>query len=104
MSAAGSAARRALAAAAADVTWVEARDDAATTICLCLVGDKGDSGIVWHIDEDVAVTEENIRATASAFGVPMRRSSPSRGQRPPSPQRSRQPPIRVPGSSSSLPA
>lgn len=50
-----------------DVSWVESRDDVATTICLCFVGDEGDSAIVWHIDEGVAVTPENVTAAASAF-------------------------------------
>lgn len=51
-----------------DVTWVEARDGVATTICLCFVGDGGESAIMWHIDEDVAVTTGNIDAAASVFG------------------------------------
>jgi ribokinase len=50
-----------------DVSWVESRDDAATTICLCFVSDEGDSGVVWHIGDDVAVTAENVEAAASAF-------------------------------------
>ena len=50
-----------------DVSWVESRDDAATTICLCFVSDEGDSAIVWHIDKDVAVSPESVHAAASAF-------------------------------------
>jgi ribokinase len=50
-----------------DVSWVESREDVATTVCLCFVGDEGDSAIVWHIDDDVAVTPETVRAAASAF-------------------------------------
>lgn len=50
-----------------DVSWVESRDGAATTICLCFVGDDGDSAIMWHIDQDVAVTLQNVHAAASAF-------------------------------------
>lgn len=50
-----------------DVSFVESRKDVPTTICLCLVSDEGDSAIMWHIDEDVAVAPENIRAAAQAF-------------------------------------
>jgi ribokinase len=50
-----------------DVSWVESREDVATTVCLCLVGDEGESAIVWHIDDDVAVTPENVRAAAPAI-------------------------------------
>jgi len=39
----------------------------ATTVCLCFVSDDGDSAIVWHIDDDVAVTPETVRAAAPAF-------------------------------------
>ena len=50
-----------------DVSWVDSRDDVAPTICLCFVGDEGDSAIVWHIDEDAAVRPKNVNAAASAF-------------------------------------
>jgi len=50
-----------------DVSWVETRADAATTICLCFVSDEGESAIVWHVDEDVAVGAETVRAAESAF-------------------------------------
>ncbi len=50
-----------------DVQWVEARADTATTVCLCFVGDDGESAIVWHIDDEVAVLPENVRAAESAF-------------------------------------
>jgi ribokinase len=50
-----------------DVRWVDVRDGAATTICLCFVSDEGDSAIVWHIDDDVAVMPETVRAAAPAF-------------------------------------
>jgi ribokinase len=50
-----------------DVSWVESRADVATTICLCFVSDEGDSAIVWHIDDDVAVTPETVHAAEPAF-------------------------------------
>jgi ribokinase len=50
-----------------DVSWVESRADVATTICLCFVSDEGESSIVWHIDEDVAVTPGTVRAAEQAI-------------------------------------
>ena len=50
-----------------DVSWVESRADVATTICICLVSNEGDSAIVWHIDDDVAVTPETVHAAAPAI-------------------------------------
>ena len=50
-----------------DVQWVEVRADAATTVCLCFVGDDGESAIVWHIDDEVAVRPENVRAAEPAI-------------------------------------
>ena len=50
-----------------DVQWVERRADAATTVCLCFVGDDGESAIVWHIDDEVAVRPENVRAAECAI-------------------------------------
>jgi ribokinase len=43
------------------------RADTATTVCLCFVGDNGESAIVWHIDDEVAVLPENVRAAESAI-------------------------------------
>jgi ribokinase len=50
-----------------DVSWVEARADVATSICLCFVSDEGESAIMWHIDDDAAVTPETVRAATPAF-------------------------------------
>jgi ribokinase len=50
-----------------DISWVEARAGVATSICLCFVRDEGDSAIVWHIDDDAAVTPETVRAATPAF-------------------------------------
>ena len=55
-----------------DVSCVESRAKVATTVCLCFVGDDGDSSIVWHIDEDVALMPENVRAAAAAIEARMR--------------------------------
>ncbi len=49
-----------------DVQWIETRADAATTVCLCFVGHDGESAIVWHIDDEVAVRPENFRAAEAA--------------------------------------
>jgi hypothetical protein len=50
-----------------DVSWMESREDVATAICLCFVSGEGESSIVWHIDEAVALTPSTVRAAASAF-------------------------------------
>jgi ribokinase len=50
-----------------DCGWVDVRDGVATTVCLCFVSDAGDSAIVWHIHDDVAVMPETVRAAAPAF-------------------------------------
>jgi ribokinase len=50
-----------------DVSSVESRRDVATPICLCFVSDEGESSIVWHIDEDVAVTPGTVQAAERAI-------------------------------------
>ncbi|MGI8451415.1 MAG: PfkB family carbohydrate kinase [Streptosporangiaceae bacterium] len=50
-----------------DVQWVDVRENVATTICLCFVSEQGDSAIMWHIDDDVAVRPETVRASAVAI-------------------------------------
>jgi ribokinase len=47
-----------------DITWMESREDVATSICLCLVGDEGESAILWHIDDDAVVLPETVSAAA----------------------------------------
>jgi ribokinase len=49
------------------VDCLELRAEVATTVCLCLVGDDGESSIVWHIEDDVAVMPETVRAASSAL-------------------------------------
>ena len=46
---------------------VESRAKVATTVCLCFVGDYGESSIVWHIDDDIAITPDTVRAASSAI-------------------------------------
>jgi len=43
------------------------REKAATSICICFVGDNGQTSFVGHIDEDVTVTPEIVRGAESAF-------------------------------------
>jgi ribokinase len=50
-----------------DISWMDVRADATTSICLCFVSDHGDSAIMWHIDDDVAVLPKTVRAAASAI-------------------------------------
>ena len=50
-----------------DISWIDVRDDVATSICLCFVSDHGDSAIVWHIDDDVTVMPETVRAAGAAI-------------------------------------
>lgn len=50
-----------------DVSWIDVREDVATSICLCFVGAHGESAITWHIDDDVAVRPETVRAAGSAI-------------------------------------
>ena len=42
-------------------------EKAATSICICFVGDNGQTSFVWHIDEGVAVTAEIVRAAEAAL-------------------------------------
>lgn len=43
------------------------REGAATSICICFVGDDGQTSFVWHIDDDVAVTCETVRSAEPAI-------------------------------------
>ena len=42
-------------------------ENVATSICLCFVSEHGESAIVWHIDDDVAVRPDTVRAAGSAL-------------------------------------
>jgi ribokinase len=50
-----------------DVNWMETREGVATTVCACFVGDEGESAILWHIDDDVAVQPDTVQAAGAAF-------------------------------------
>jgi ribokinase len=50
-----------------DINWMESREGVATTVCACFVGDEGESAIVWHVDDDVAVRPESVRAAGATF-------------------------------------
>lgn len=49
-----------------DISWMDSREGVATSICLCFVSDEGESAIMWHIDDDVAVLPETVTAAAPA--------------------------------------
>jgi ribokinase len=46
---------------------IATRGCTATTVCLCFVSEQGESAIVWHVDDDVAVTSETVLAAEAAF-------------------------------------
>jgi ribokinase len=50
-----------------DVRWMEEREGASTSVCLCFVSDEGESAIVWHIEDDVAVLPETVSAATTAI-------------------------------------
>lgn len=50
-----------------DVGYVESREGVATSICLCFIGDGGESAILWHVDDDAAVSPETVRAAGPAI-------------------------------------
>jgi ribokinase len=51
----------ALTSSSIDVSNVQVRERAATSVCVCLVGNDGRTSFVWHIDEIVTVTKEAVR-------------------------------------------
>jgi ribokinase len=51
-----------------DVGHIECRDNVATAVCVCLVSDTGENAIVWHIDDDVAVTAPTVHGATRAMG------------------------------------
>jgi ribokinase len=50
-----------------DVGGVEVRAGVASAICVCFVGDDGETSFVWRVGDDVAVTPETVRAAARAI-------------------------------------
>jgi pfkB family carbohydrate kinase len=84
-----------------DVEFIESRPKVATTVCLCFVGDDGESSIVWHIDDDAAVTPRRCGPRHRPCSARMQRSSPSNCQYRPSGRRSVPHTVAARGSSSS---
>jgi ribokinase len=68
-----------------DVAHIVCRDNVATAVCVCLVSDAGENAIVWHIDDEVAVTAATVhgaaRAMESADAVLMTFEMPARSIR-----------------------
>jgi ribokinase len=50
-----------------DASGIQQRDGVATAVCVCLVGETGETSILWHIDEDVAVTPDTVGAATAAI-------------------------------------
>ena len=50
-----------------DAAGVQSRTDVSSAVCVCFVGDDGDNAIVWHIDDDAAVTPDTVRDSAEAI-------------------------------------
>jgi ribokinase len=50
-----------------DVAGLQARTDAATAICVCFVGEDGQTSFVWRIGDEVAVAPETVRAATAAI-------------------------------------
>ncbi len=46
---------------------VECRPGAATTVTVCLVSDVGESSILWHIDEAVAIASGTVTAAQAVI-------------------------------------
>jgi ribokinase len=50
-----------------DASYVECRDNVSTAVCICLVSDAGENAIVWHIDDDVALTVATVHRASPAL-------------------------------------
>ena len=50
-----------------DTTSVQSRTGVSSAVCVCFVGDDGDNAIVWHVDDDVAVTPGTVRDAAAVI-------------------------------------
>jgi ribokinase len=50
-----------------DVSFVRTHENAASAICVCFVGDDGQTSFVWHIDDDVAVGPDDVCAAEAAI-------------------------------------
>ena len=50
-----------------DVSCMEQRPGVATAVCVVMVGDAGQTSILWHVDGDVSVTPATVRGAADAI-------------------------------------
>jgi ribokinase len=50
-----------------EVSFVRTHENAASAICVCFVGDDGQTSFVWHIDDDVAVTAHEVGTAEAAI-------------------------------------
>jgi len=50
-----------------DIRWMDQRPDLPTAVCVCMVGDAGESSILWHIDHEMSVTATTIRGASEAI-------------------------------------
>lgn len=48
-------------------TVVEVRTSVSSAVCVCFVGDDGDNAILWHVDDDVAVTPATLRNASAVI-------------------------------------
>jgi hypothetical protein len=50
-----------------DVSFVRTHNGAASAICVCSIGDDGQTSFVWRIDDDISVTPDTVRAAEGAI-------------------------------------
>ncbi len=50
-----------------DISGIQSADSAATPVCICFVGDEGQTSFVWHIDDLAAVTPDVIRGASEVI-------------------------------------
>lgn len=50
-----------------DTSRIQSRAKVPTAVCVCFVGDSGENAIVWHIDDEVAVSPGTMRDAAAVI-------------------------------------
>ena len=50
-----------------DTKGMEVRQEAATPVCICIIGDDGETAFLWSAGEDVVATPETVRRAAEAI-------------------------------------
>jgi ribokinase len=50
-----------------DIRWMDRREHLPTAVCVCLVGDAGESSILWHIDEEMSATLATVHNAADVI-------------------------------------